>query len=88
MSKPSLSQLEKALHDAGSAHHDYEQVILGGVRDELWAGFYAAYVLGRFDDFVASSTLCRWLEEAPGGDNWPATTASYVLSRLKDKRLE
>jgi hypothetical protein len=27
------------------------------VRDELWAGFYAAFVLGRLGDFTAASGL-------------------------------
>jgi hypothetical protein len=82
MSKPSKDDLEKALSDAGSAHHDYEQVTLMGKRDEGWPGFYAAYVLGRVGDFATDSALSRWLEEAPSGDNWAATAASYVLSKL------
>lgn len=34
MSKPSQDELEKALSDASSAHHDYEKVTLAGTRDE------------------------------------------------------
>jgi hypothetical protein len=82
MSRPSQDELEKALSDAGSAHHDYEQVILGGHRDERWAGFYAAYALGRVGDFAAPSILSQWLEGAPRGEKWEATAASYVLSQL------
>jgi hypothetical protein len=82
MPGPSQGELEKALGDAGSAHHDYEQVALGGKRDERWAGFYAAYTLGRVGDFAAASALCRWLEEAPASERWTATAASHVLSRL------
>ena len=47
MSNPSRDALTVALGDAGVAHHDYEQVALGGERDELWPGFDAAYALGR-----------------------------------------
>ena len=82
MSMPSQTQLEEALSDAGSAHHDYEEVILKGVRDELWSGFYAAYVLGRFGAFTTPSTLSQLLEDAPAGDNWSSTAATYVRSTL------
>jgi hypothetical protein len=82
MSKPSLDELEKALSDAGTAHHNYEQVTLAGNRDEQWSGFYAAYALGRLGNFAAPSALSQWLEEAPGGEEWAATAASYILSRL------
>jgi hypothetical protein len=82
MSNPSQDELEKALRDAGSAHHDYEQVTLAGNRDEQWSGFYAAYALGRVGDFVAPSALSLWLEQAPGGEKWAATAASHILSRL------
>ena len=85
MSSPSQDDLEKALSDAGSAHHDYEQVTLMGRRDEQWSGFYAAYVLGRLGDFAASSALSQWLEEAPGGEKWAATAARHVLSQLADQ---
>ena len=84
MSHPSHESLERALADAGSAHHDYEQVALGGERDELWPGFYAAYVLGRVGDFVSPSSLSQWLNEAPSGDNWADSAASYVLANLED----
>jgi hypothetical protein len=84
MSRPSRDELEKALIDAGSAHHDNEQVTLTGNRDEQWSGFYAAYVLGRVGDFAAPSTLSQWLEEAPIGDQWAATAASHVITRLAD----
>lgn len=39
-------QLRDALSAAGGAHHDYETNFLRGTRDEQWAGWYAAYVLG------------------------------------------
>lgn len=85
MSRPSRSELEKALGDAGSAHHDYEQVTLEGNRDEQWSDFYAAYALGRVGDFAAQSALSQWLEEAPSGDRWAATAAGYVFSCLEGR---
>ena len=84
MSKPSQDELEKALSDASSAHHDYEKVTLAGARDEQWSGFYAAYALGRVGNFATPSALSQWLEEAPVGKKWAATAASHVLSQLAD----
>ena len=82
MSQPSRDELAVALADAGDAHHDYEQVSLGGKRDELWPGFYAAYALGRLGNFVRPSTLSSWLVEAPAGEHWPTAAADYVLERM------
>ena len=80
---PSVTELQVALSAAGSAHHEYEVHYLKGVRDELWSGFYAAYVLGKLGGFVAPTQLARWLESAPGGDNWSAGAASYVVEQLE-----
>jgi hypothetical protein len=85
MPLPAKDELLKALGDAGSAHHDYEQVTLGGQRDERWSGFYAAYTLGRLGDFAAPSALSQWLEEAPAGEEWAASATGYVLSRLGER---
>jgi len=82
MKQPSQDDLTKVLGDAGSAHHEYEQVILGGKWDEQWPGFYATYTLGRIGDFVAPSELTQWLEDAPAGEIWAVAAAEYVLSRL------
>ncbi len=82
MSLPDKSALESALRAAGSAHHDYEQVTLKGEHDKLWAGFYAAYVLGRCGDFASSSALNNWLVAAPAGDDWASSAAAYVISEL------
>ncbi len=79
---PQQSEFRDALLAAGLAHHDYEQHTLNGVRDEHWAGFYAAFVLGRLGDFAAPSVLTDWLEDAPGGEEWAASAASYVLEQL------
>jgi hypothetical protein len=82
LSNPSLDSLTRALADAGAVHHDYEQVALGGERDELWPGFYAAFVIGRLGNFVSSSALSSWLEKAPSGVDWPTSAGDYVLGRL------
>jgi len=54
---PEINELEKALAEAGSAHHEFEKVVLEGFHDELWPGFYAAYVLGKLGNFTRPSVL-------------------------------
>ena len=83
MSHPNQAALEQALRDAGSAHHDFEQVTLKGVSDDLWAGFYSAFVLGRVGDFAKPSELNDWLTDAPAGDDWAAAAAAHVMSKLE-----
>ena len=78
----SLEALESALSAAGEGHHDYEVNILKRERDEQWAGWYAAYVLGRLDNFVSPTTLTNWLEEAPNEENWVDSAASYIMQQL------
>ena len=79
---PFDSDLAEVLTAAGSAHHEYEQTALKGVRDELWAGFYAAYVLGRLGDFTAASRLAALLEEVDAPSNWSAAAAEHVTTAL------
>ncbi len=60
---PARQDLEDALAAAGTAHHEYEQNLLGGKRDEQWPGWYAAYVLGRLGDFASPTSITRWRRE-------------------------
>ena len=80
--RPTRDRLKEALDAAGSAHHEYQTTTLHGVRDERWAGWYAAYVLGRLGDFATPSDLAQWLADAPNGSDWSATAADYVLGQL------
>jgi len=50
------SELIEAIQSAKQAHHEYETSLLIGKRDPDWAGWYAAYLLGRLGDFVPSSS--------------------------------
>jgi hypothetical protein len=75
------SELISALEGASAAHHEYEEMALGGERDELWAGFYAAYVLGRLGDFMPPTALARVLE-AVEGDPWAEAAADEVIVEL------
>ena len=79
---PNIDELEKALSEAGSAHHDFEVEILNGVRDEIWHGFYAAYVLGKLGNFTKPSLLSRLLESTPESDNWAKSSAEYIIGKL------
>ena len=83
MQKPSREELVKALRAASIAHHDFEMNVLHGVRDEQWAGWYAAYVLGRLGDFVSASTLSNWLSNAPASDDWPHSAATHIEEQLR-----
>ncbi len=78
--------LARALSDATAAHHEYVQVTLGGERDPQWAGFHAAFVLGRLGSFAQPSVLAGWLKEAPSDDDWTTDAARYVLGELRLER--
>ena len=84
MSHPSREELVGALQAAAAAHHDYETGALGGVHDEQWPGWYAAYVLGRVGDFVTPTVLSRWLASAPSSEDWARSAADYVAACLAD----
>jgi len=80
---PSRELLEATLALAGDAHDDYERAMLKGVVDERWAGFYAAYVLGRVGDFTAAGRLAALLAEVDAASDWPAVAAGHVLMKLR-----
>ncbi len=79
---PTDQQLRDAFSSAGSAHHDYESNFLDGARDEQWAGWYSAYVLGRLGDFTTPTLMTQWLGEVSSEGDWSANAAAYVLSRI------
>jgi len=79
---PTLEHLVESLKKAASAHHQFETVRLEGERDEQWAGFYAAYVLGQLGDFATPSELSVWLEQAPSDNDWNQSAANHVLGKL------
>jgi len=81
MTMPGRDELVAALRAAGTAHHDYETNSLNGQRDMHWAGWYAAYVLGRLGEFTTPAQLTAWLESA-GGEDWADAAAAAVLARL------
>jgi hypothetical protein len=80
---PSKSALAEALGAAASAHEDYERVTLKGVGDELWPGFYAAFVLGRLGEFTVASRLAALLGEVEVASGWQEAAAAHVLMKLR-----
>ncbi len=80
---PNRSALVEALAAAGGVHHEYEKLVLKGVRDELWPGFYAAFVLGRLGEFAAASRLSILLEEVEVATDWSEAAADHVLKKLR-----
>ena len=80
---PSKSALSEALAAVTPLHDDYERTTLKGVVDERWAGFYAAYVIGRLGDFASAGRIAALLEEVPEQENWPAVAAAHVLTKLR-----
>ena len=81
--KPTKDELRAALAAAGQAHHDYETNFLGGVPDEDWAGWYAAYVVGRLRDFTTPTSLTTWLDEVSTDRDWAEAAAIYVANKLE-----
>ncbi len=82
---PSRLLLEAALVAADAAHDEYERIVLKGVSDNQWSGFYAAYVLGRLGEFATASRLATLIEEVDvdADADWAATAAEHVLMKLR-----
>jgi hypothetical protein len=45
MQDSEVTAVARQLRDAAAAHAEYEKKVLGGVRDEDWPAWYAAYLL-------------------------------------------
>lgn len=80
---PSKSAIIVALVAANLLHDEYERVVLKGFVDEHWAGFYAAYLLGRLGEFAAPSRLAQLLAEVEEGDDWAPAAAEHLLTKLR-----
>jgi len=87
MKYPTNAQLVTALQQAVEMHHSYEKVYLGGKRDTLWSGFYAAYVLGRCGNFLPAERVAEELDKVPAGRDWSINGAKALLEVL-DSSLE
>jgi len=78
MKYPTKAQLAVALDHAAELHHSYEQAFLKGNRDTQWAGFYAAYIIGRHGDFLKAEALAGQLEKVPVSENWTSDAAEAL----------
>jgi len=87
MKYPTNAQLVTALQKAADLHHSYEQGYLGGKRDTLWSGFYAAYVLGRCGSFLPAERVAEELDKVPVDREW-ALRAAKTLLEVLDSNLE
>ena len=74
--------MKDALSAAAKAHHDFESNFLRGVRDEEWARWYEAYVLGRLGNFTTPTQLTKSLEDAPLKGDWAENAAVHVVSMI------
>jgi len=58
---PTQKQLMRTLIAAAKAHHEFQSNFLEGERHKQWAWWYAAYILGRLNDFATPNLLIEWL---------------------------
>jgi len=75
--------LASTLAAAAAAHDEYERIVLRGVVDPNWSGFYAAFALGRLGDFVPASRLATLLSEVDDAPDWETAAAHHVLMKLR-----
>ena len=98
-SKPPIySRISALLSKTAEAHDRYERAELGGVRDEEWPVWYAAYLLenGLLDLFPDAVAQTRLKNELPmllteadkshrahaPDENWPDYYAQYLVDNL------
>ncbi len=75
---PTNEELESAINAAASSHHQFQTVYLKGVRDENWASYYAAFVVGRLEKLdITPSELCGVLAGVTD-DDWTVAAAKAI----------
>ena len=80
---PDRDTLQTTLQQAWDTHSEFQEDYLQGVRDEMWAGWYAGFVIGRLGHFTTSSRLTRLLESVQAEhDIWTSRAADFVLEQL------
>jgi hypothetical protein len=79
---PSTDKLEATLEEAETSHHQFQTVYLNGVRDEKWASYYAAFVLGRLEDLGISPSKLTGLLAGVTDKNWTAGAAKAIQDAL------
>jgi len=75
---PTTDKLEATLNEAAASHHEFQTVYLKGVRDEKWASYYAAFVLGRLPDLDMAPSALTELLAGVTDKNWTAGAAKAI----------
>ncbi|HUF39066.1 MAG TPA: hypothetical protein VMN57_11125 [Anaerolineales bacterium] len=79
---PDKESLSKLLSETWDVHSEFQENYLEGMRDEMWAGWYAGYLLGRLGNFTTPSTLARLLQETESLKPWADKAAEHLLANL------
>ena len=79
---PDKNQLAALLSETWDVHSEFQENYLNGVRDEMWAGWYAGYLLGKLGNFTTPTALTRLLEETEKLDPWADKAAEHLLESL------
>ena len=79
---PTTDKLETTLNEAGSSHHQFQTIYLKGVRDENWASYYAAFVLGRLPELDITPSALTGLLAGVTDHNWVAGSAKAIQNTL------
>lgn len=82
---PTQEELSALLGETWKSHSEFQENYLDGVRDEMWAGWYAAYLIGRLGPIAPPSRLTRLLESVQAGhDVWTDVAATQILAALQE----
>jgi hypothetical protein len=80
---PTHEELSALLSETWNSHSEFQEVYLKGVHDEMWAGWYAAYVIGRLGEITTPSKLTQLLEAVDANhESWTDAAAAHVLKAL------
>ena len=80
---PDRETLSKLLTETWDIHSEFQENYLNGVRDEMWAGWYAGYLLGRLGNFTTPTVLTRLLEETVSFKPWADKAAEHLLDYFR-----
>lgn len=84
------STLQSALLEAQNYHQEYETNLLGGMEDEAWADWYAAFLVGKVPELQDPAYLTQVLQmagdmherEVNQDSPWPDFIADYLIQHL------
>ena len=79
---PDKGTLSKLLTETWDVHSEFQENYLNGERDEMWAGWYAGYLLGRLGNFTTPTVLTRLLMETETHKPWADQAAEHLIKSL------